>query len=268
MLVAQISDTHIAEPGQKAYGFVPVADNLKRCVAHINNLTVPPDMVLLSGDVTSDASQKQAEHAACILDQLACPYYLVPGNHDDRSVLWRVFGGAACLSGPGEFFNYVIDGHDLRVVAFDSVATGEPGGEVCPARADWLDACLREGKDQPTIIFMHHPPLKFGVPESDEDGFKGADILGRIIGKYPNIERILCGHIHLLAYANWHGTTVSTAPSMGMQLDLDLTQAKPSEFLMSDPAYLLHYWTPEKQLVTHTVQVNDWPGPYAFSHRL
>jgi len=268
MLVAQISDTHITEQGQNTYGFVPMAENLKRCVASINSLTLQPDIVLLSGDVTSDALIKEAEYAARILDDLVCPYFLIPGNHDDRRVLWRIFGDAACPSRSGEFINYVIDGYALRIVAFDSVAAGEPGGEICPARADWLDACLSTGGDQPTIIFMHHPPLKFGVPETDEDGFKGADILGAIVDKYPNIERILCGHIHLLSYANWHGTIVSTAPSMGMQLDLDLTQAKPSEFLLSAPAYLLHYWTPEMQLVTHSVELNDLNGPYPFAHRL
>lgn len=266
MLVAQISDTHITEPDQMTYGFVPVAENLARCVANINNLSRQPDLVLLSGDVTSDCSLNEAKHAASILDDLACPYFLVPGNHDDRSALWRVFGGTACPSMSGEFINYVIEGHDLRIIALDSVAVGEPGGEICAARADWLNACLNAGGDQPTIIFMHHPPLKCGVPETDEDGFKGADILGKVIDRYPNIERILCGHIHLLTHARWHGTVVSTSPSMGMQLDLDLTQAKPSEFLLSDPAYLLHYWTPESQLITHMVQVNDLSGPYPFAH--
>lgn len=266
MLIAQISDTHIPEPGEKTYGFVPMAESLARCVANINNLPLPPDLVLLSGDVTSDASQKEAEHAARILADLACPYFLIPGNHDDRSALWRVFGGTACPSMSGGFINYVIEGHALRIIALDSVVAGEPGGAFCETRADWLNACLKDGGDQPTILFMHHPPLKCGVPESDEDGFEGADTLGEIVDKYPNIERILCGHIHLLTYARWHGTIVSTAPSMGMQLDLDLTQAKPSEFLLSDPAYLLHHWTPEKQLITHTVQVNDLSGPYPFEH--
>jgi len=268
MLVAQISDTHITEQGQKTYGFVPTAENLKRCVASINGLAMQPDIVLLSGDVTSDALLTEAEHAASILDGLTCPYFLVPGNHDDRGALWRTFGGAACPSRSGAFFNYVIDGYDLRIIAFDSVAVGEPGGEICTDRADWLSDCLSGGGDQPTIIFMHHPPLKCGVPETDEDGFKGADVLGKIVAKYPNIQRILCGHIHLLSYAYWHGTIVSTAPSTGMQLNLDLTQAKPSEFLLSAPAYLLHYWTPEKQLVTHTVELNDLKGPYPFAHQL
>jgi len=116
MLIAQISDTHIAASDQKTFGFVPMAENLARCVHSINSLTMEPDIVLLSGDVTNNYSHAEAERAAEILGSLKCPYYLVPGNHDDRNVLWDVFGGAACPSMADGFINYVIEGRDLRIM--------------------------------------------------------------------------------------------------------------------------------------------------------
>lgn len=264
MLVAQISDTHIAPPGQKTYGIAPMAENLARCVEHVNSLTMPPDLVLLSGDVTNDFSHAEALRVANILKALNCPYYLVPGNHDDRDVLWDVFGGGAIPSRADGFINYVIEGGTVRIIALDSLFKGQSGGEICDQRAAWLRDTLALGDDQPTVIFMHHPPMKCGVPESDLDGFSGADTLGDIVMDHPNIERILCGHIHLLTHTRWCGTVVTTAPSMGMQLDLDLTQSKASRFLLSDPAYLLHHWLPEGGLITHTIQVNDIRGPFDF----
>ncbi len=265
MLIAHISDTHVAGPGLKTYGIVPMAENLARCVESINAQPMAPNLVLLSGDVTNDFTRDEAVRAAEILAGLNCPYYLVPGNHDDRDVLWDVFGGAAIPSRADGFINYVIDDGPVRIIALDSLSQGEAGGMICDARAAWLRDCLAQGADQPTVIFMHHPPLKCGVPETDEDGFAGAEMLGAIVADYPNIERILCGHIHLLTHARWHGTVVTTAPSMGMQLTLDLTQSAPSKFLMSDPAYLLHHWTPEDMLITHTVQVNDYGEPHDFA---
>jgi len=264
MLIAQISDTHIAAAGLKTYGIAPMAENLTRCVDSINKLTMPPDLVLLSGDISNDFAHDEATHAAEILNRLNCPYYLVPGNHDDRDVLWEVFGGNACPSRPDGFINYVIEGAAVRIIALDSLSVGQSGGEICPQRAAWLRETLAKGGTQPTVIFMHHPPMKCGVPESDLDGFVGADALGDIVATHPNIERILCGHIHLLTHARWRGTIVTTAPSMGMQLDLDLTQSKPSKFLLSDPAYLLHHWIPDGRLITHTIQVSAIGGPYDF----
>ena len=264
MLIAQISDTHIAPPGQKTYGVAPMAENLERCVEHINHLMMPPDLVLLSGDVTNDFSQSEALRAASILKTLSCPFYVVPGNHDDRDVLWDVFGGGGIPARADGFISYVIDGGAVRIIALDSLFVGQSGGEICDRRAAWLRDVLDQGGDQPTVIFMHHPPMKCGVPESDLDGFVGADALGDIVVEYPNIERILCGHIHLLTHTRWRGTVVTTAPSMGMQLDLDLSQSKPSRFLLSDPAYLLHHWIPEGRLITHAIQVNEIRGPFDF----
>ncbi len=177
-----------------------------------------------------------------------------------------MFGGTACPSRSGGFINYVVDTGDLRIIALDSLYPDHPGGILCDTRTAWLRDCLAEGGTIPTVIFMHHPPLKCGVPETDIDGFAGAEEFGDIIEGYPNIERILCGHIHLQTHSCWRGTSVTTAPSMGMQLNLDLTQAAPSKFLLSNPAYLLHHWTPDRVLVTHTVEVGELDGPYDFTH--
>jgi len=264
MLIAQISDIHIAGWGKKAYGVAPTAENLARCIDHINLLNPQPDLLLVTGDITSKGLMEEAERAASLLDKLRCPYYIIPGNHDDRTVLWSAFGGQACPSRTGTFLSYVIGGYDVRLIAMDSTIPGAPGGEICESRATWLDECLTEAGHQPTVIFMHHPPIKCGVNETDIDGFIGADRLGRVIEKYTNIERIVCGHIHLLVHARWRGTVISTAPSMGMQLVLDLTLQRASEFVLEAPAYQLHYWTPGKNLVTHTVHVREGAGRYLF----
>jgi 3',5'-cyclic AMP phosphodiesterase CpdA len=157
-----------------------------------------------------------------------------------------------------------VEEFEVRLIGLDSVIQGAAGGELCKLRLAWLDARLQEAKDRPTIIFMHHPPVKFGVLETDVDGFVGADLLGDIIEKHPNIEQIMCGHIHLLAHARWRGTVISTAPSTGMQLALDLTMQRPSEFFLEAPGYRLHHWTSHKCLTTHTIYVREPDGPYLF----
>ncbi len=264
MLIAQISDAHIVAEGRKTYGIAPMAENLARCIDHINQLVPQPDIVLVTGDLTNIGTREEADHAAKLLNRFEMPFYIVPGNHDDRAILWQVFGGKACPAMAGGFINYVIDNHNVRLIGMDSVAAGASGGALCDTRANWLEARLGEEAEKPTVIFMHHPPVKCSVLETDEDGFAGVERLGQIITKYDNIERILCGHIHLLVHARWQGTVVTTAPSMGMQLGLDLTMERPSEFFLEDPGYLLHYWTPQNTLITHTVYVRDHDGPYPF----
>ncbi len=268
MLIAQISDLHIAGWGQKAYGIAPTAENLACCVDHINQLKPEPDLVLVTGDITYSGLAEEVERTSTLLQRLRAPFYVVPGNHDDRNTLWSVFGGNACPTMDQGFIHYVIDGYELRLIGLDSTVPGEPGGEFCPVRAAWLEEQLNAGKDQPTVIFTHHPPLKCGVLETDEDGFVGADRLGDIVARYPNIESILCGHIHLQAHARWRGTVVNTAPSTGMSLLLDLTMKLPSQFNLDAPGYQLHHWSSEKTLVSHTIYVRDVDGPYLFEENL
>ncbi len=265
MLIAQISDTHIAGWGKKTFGVAPMAENLARCVEHVNALQPRPDVVLVTGDISNNGRREEMERAASILRRLQPPFYVIPGNHDDRALLVEVFGPEACPTESTRFVNYVIEGYPLRLVTVDSVVPGAAGGEICPERAAWLDARLSEDQDRPTIVFMHHPPLRFGVPETDIDGFEGREWFWQVLRRHPQVERVLAGHIHLAALAHRDGVVVSTAPSVGMRLTLDLTLQHPSEYILDDPAYQLHYWSPDRHLVTYTVYVRGEEPTYPFA---
>ena len=269
MLIAQLSDPHITVAGANAYGIAPTAETLGRCIDHINRLDPAPDLALVSGDITTDGCPESTTHAAELLGRLQCPYYVIPGNHDDPLAFWSVFGAAGHVSGQDGFLNYVIDGPELRIIALDSTRRGFAGGELCATRLAWLQERLDEEKNQPTIIAMHHPPVNCGVLETDIDGFGGADELGSLIAGFDNIHAVICGHIHLPVQTRWCGTIVSTAPSTGMQLGLDLTMKRPSEFYLNAPGYQLHHFTRDKNLITHTIYVNQTDdGPYPFQeHR-
>lgn len=265
MLIAQISDTHIVERGRKTANVAPMAENLARCVEHINQLTLQPDLVLITGDLTNNGLEAETAHAAEILRALRPPYYVVPGNHDDRVLLARIFGREACPTESDAFIGYVIESETVRLVAVDSTKPGAPGGEIDAERAAWLDRRLSEARTQPTLLFMHHPPVRFGVPETDVDGFEGRERLAEVLDRHPQVERILAGHIHLAALTRWRGIVVSTAPSTGMRLTLELGSLRPSEFILDDPAYQLHYRTSEGNLVTYTIRIHGEERSYPFA---
>ena len=264
MLIVQISDLHLAAKGRKTLGVAPMAQNLARCIEAINALVPKVELVMITGDITHDGTVAEAENAAGILQALHAPYHVMPGNHDDRDVLWSVFGGAAIPDRPDGFLNYVVKVTGLRLIAMDSVMAGGHGGHFCDVRLDWLTARLAEEPDAPTAIFMHHPPARMGVAESDLDGFQGAARLGDIIAAHSNIVGIFCGHIHLAAHTGWNGTTVSTAPSMGMQLAPDLTLEQPSQFVLEEPGFQLLLWSKDRGLVTHTLYARNPDGPFDF----
>lgn len=264
MLIAQISDTHICPAGQMTCGVAPMQDHLQRLVDHLNAQDPRPDVVLLSGDVTQNGTLAEARTAADILSALAIPVFIVPGNHDDPEVLAQVFPPESGTSLDAGFADYTVEGFAVRIIALNTARPGHPGGRLTPAQLDWLSARLNEMPEKPTVIVGHHPPLDLGVPETNEDGFIGSTALGALIADHPNVERYVCGHIHLHTNTRWNGTMVTTAPSLGMQLTLALGSTAPSQFYLSEPAYLLHHWTDDCTLITHHVQLAPVQGPFDF----
>ena len=269
MLIAQISDTHLAPPGQRTFGIAPTAEYLARCVCHINALEPQPDLVLHTGDVTNNGDLEASKHAAKILHALKAPLAIVPGNHDRRDTLAAAFGPTICPQGPDGLIQHDIRLNGLRLLGLDTVVPDAPGGAFDEARAAWLEARLQEDPATPTVLFMHHPPARFGVIETDLDGFAGHERLAEILARHSQIFRIVAGHIHLASFTEWQGTTISTAPSTGMRLYLDLTLRR-SAYILDAPAYQLHLWLPEEgRLVTHTVRVlaEEPLHPFAPEHR-
>jgi len=266
MLIAQTSDLHLARAGQLTYGHVDSAAALTRIISHVNALYPVPDLAVISGDLTNDGSLEETRHAASLLAGLHCPWVVLPGNHDLRSSLRAEIPPASLPAAPGRFLHYALDHLPVRILALDSVNEGKPGGALCAARLDWLAERLSEAPGRPTMLFLHHPPLPLGMPETDEDGFVGAEALGRLIAANPDILRIAAGHIHLATTSLWQGCPVVTAPSTGMQLTRDFTaNPPPSGFTLAAPGYLLHHLTGQGNLVSHVVTLGDSEQRYDFA---
>jgi 3',5'-cyclic-AMP phosphodiesterase len=263
MLIAQITDFHVRLPGKLAYRRVDTAAYLKRCVEQLMRLKPLPDVVLATGDLVDFGKPAEYSHLRELLAPLTMPVYLIPGNHDERGALYEEFVDHAYLPRDGDFLHYTIDEYPLRLVALDTVVPLEGGGKLCERRLEWLANRLDEARDKPTVIFMHHPPFKAGIGHMDEVGLNNSDGFGRIVAKHPQIERIVCGHLHRAIETRFHGTIASTCPSPAHQVVLDLRPDAPSAFTMEPPGYQLHHWN-GTYLVTHTAYIGEFDGPYPF----
>ena len=262
MLIAQLTDLHIRRPGQKAYRVVETDRYLPPAVAALNALAPRPDVVLITGDATDFGRPEEYATLAELLAPLEIPWYLIPGNHDDRQALRDAFPAHDYL-GDGPFIQYAIERFPLRLLALDTLVPGESRGELCAERLDWLATRLAEQPERPTLIFMHHPPFATGIAHMDAIGLAGASGMAAIVRDYPNVERILCGHVHRTIFQRFAGTIASCCPSTAHQVALDLREDGPSAFVMEPPGYQLHLWH-ANELITHHGVIGDHAGPYPF----
>ncbi|AOJ87240.1 metallophosphatase [Burkholderia sp. MSMB0856] len=265
MLLAQISDLHIKRPGQLAYRRVDTAAALARCIAKLNALVPRPDAVLVTGDLTDFGHDDEYRHLRDLLAPLEIPYYLMVGNHDDRAGLRRAFADHPELQ-DGEFVQYALDVGAVRVLALDSQVPGASPGDLCDARLAWLAAQLDAARDRPVIVALHHPPFASGIGHMDALRLAPAAAakLDALLRGHPNVERVLCGHVHRTMFTRFGGTLASAVPAPAHQVAFDLRADAPSAFRLEPPAFAVHAYTPEAGMMSHHVYVDEGDGPYPF----
>ncbi len=257
MLIAQITDMHVMPDGQLMGQVVPTNAMLEAAVARINALIPAVDVILATGDLTEGGGANAYAALHRILGAAKAPVFLIPGNHDKADAMRAAFPAHDYL-GTNGFMHYAVEDWPLRLIGLDTSKPQHPGGEMDAARLTWLKAQLDAKPDVSTLIFMHHPPFRTGIWWMDAIGLSGADALEELVHGHPNIEAVVCGHIHRPITRRWGGTIATVAPSTAHQMMLDLEGAQFLQSTKEPPAFALHHWTPETGLVTHTVYVDDY----------
>ena len=260
MLIAQLSDPHIGLPGQLLYGRVDTAAFLARAVQAVAALDPRPDAVILTGDLVDKGEPAEYAHLRELLAPLPVPIFAIPGNHDAREPFRDAF--AATYLPPDGFLHYAVEDQPLRLVALDTLIPGKGGGELCPERLDWLERTLAAAPHRPTMILMHHPPFSTGIDYMDRYALADPAAFAEIVARHPQIERITCGHLHRVIERRFAGTIAGTAPSTAHQFQLNLAPGASLRLMFEPPGYQLHLWREGDGLVTHTVPLGDWSGPY------
>ena len=252
MLIAQLTDTHLREPDAPATLGVDNNANFAAAVRFLEGMTPRPDVVLATGDLTNRGKSEEYAILRLLLRDLHIPLFVIPGNHDDRELLRETFCGQAYVPSAGEFFHYVVDDYPVRLIAVDTTLANRHDGALCAARLDWLATRLAEAPEQPTLIFMHHPPIKTGIWWIDGIGLlQGAVELQRIVERNSQVKLIVCGHIHRPVESQLGQTPVTVAPSTVHQVCLDIAPESPPVFVREPPALKLHYWN-NTVFVSHT----------------
>jgi 3',5'-cyclic AMP phosphodiesterase CpdA len=264
-MLVQLTDLHIREPGRLAYGRIDTAPYLRTAVQSVLRLRQRPQAVVITGDLSDFGRAAEYDHLAELLQPLDMPVYLLPGNHDDRDQMRRSFPTHDWLGAEGEFIQYAVQVGDLCLLTLDTCEPGKPHGTLDAARLAWLDRELQAHRHQPVVIAMHHPPFETLIGHMDDIGLlQGAAELEAIVARYPNVERVICGHLHRAIDVRFAGTIACTTPAPGHQVALDLAPGAESRWMLEPPAFRVLAQDRRGRVVTHIAASGDFAGPYPF----
>jgi 3',5'-cyclic AMP phosphodiesterase CpdA len=229
VLIAQLSDFHLGA----SWTDTDPADTVAAVVAAVAALQQQPDAIIVTGDLAEHAADSEYEHARSLLSRLAAPTYVLPGNHDDRRVMRRHFDVGGDDAAP---IHYVVELAPLRIVMLDSTIPGADAGVLGAEQLGWLDETLASRPAKPTLVAMHHAPIRTGVPAWDDFGLAAADQegLGRILDRHPQVRLVTGGHLHRSMTAQLARRPVFCAPSAYIEAELDFEARGPK--LAAEPA--------------------------------
>jgi 3',5'-cyclic AMP phosphodiesterase CpdA len=242
MIIAQLSDIH-ADGSERAL------ERLEKVIHWLRPLA--PDAVIVSGDLAETEQERSYDDVRARLEQLGCPYLVVPGNVDDRGRMREAFGDRFGWPEDGPLCAVLPIG-GLRLIGLDVTAPGAHHGDAGPI-LPWLDERLNSGGD-PVMIFMHQHPFFCGIDNKDRNKCRSEEALSLVIGRASDtVFGITCGHVHRPMFTRFAGLPASMAPSVTRANKLRLDGKEPE---ISDPPGLLIHHISEGRLVSHVVMVD------------
>jgi len=257
MLIAQVTDMHIVARGSHWLSIpaTDTAERLKKVINKINALVPKPDIVLFTGDNTEDGKRESYEHLLEILKPLAVPFFIIPGNHDNREEMRAAFPQ---MPYEGNFLQLAALNYPLGLIGLDTLIPGEDEGSLSRESITWLEEKLRENPHKDFLIFLHHFPVKVGQSYFDTIRFIPDEYFARVIAENANAIGLIAGHYHKPFSSSYAGKPCFIGHSSAPLYAFPNYQAMSGPKLeLTPPAFTLYRWDEEKVLSAETVMVVD-----------
>ena len=265
MLICQLTDLHVRPVGKPANRVSETNLFTERAFLAVTRLRPRPDLVVITGDLTECGLDTEYANLNRLLRKhLPMPVFVIPGNHDRRGNLREGLKHLPGVASDPHYIQYAVDDYPVRLVMLDTLVPGAGHGELRTEQLEFLDRTLAAVPEKPTMIAMHHPPFVCGIAHMDRINLRNAGEFSAIIARHRQVDRIICGHHHRPIVTRVAQAIASIAPSVAHQVELTLDPHDPGAFVFEPPAFQLHCWTAGEGIVSHTVYVEDYPGPFPF----
>jgi 3',5'-cyclic-AMP phosphodiesterase len=247
MIIAQISDTHIALDA-------PDGDRRMRdfasTIADINALDPAPDVTVHTGDIVHNGRSDEYAQATALLAKAGVPVYVLPGNKDERTNLRAAFSAAGYFVTGHPFIDYAIEDYPVRLIALDTLSEGHGRGDFRGEQAEHLNALIDAEPSKPIAIFTHHPPFEVTVGP-DRFHFATMEGMARLCEALQRCGRVVgvfSGHVHRAAAGHVGRIPASVVPCIATVL----RKGDYPSNMRTRPVYHLHRFDPAVGFITET----------------
>ncbi len=226
--ILQFTDTHISIDPQGTLKGVNTRVSLTACVAHAQQHSTAH--ILLTGDLSHDASQESYRALQNIINPLNLPVSAIAGNHD-ITVNMKKFLPQHWLTGECNIENWLC-------LMLNSSVTDKEYGCISDQELKRAKKVIANTKQDNILICLHHQPVPVGSPWIDSIMLQNAESLFDVLDGHQKVRGILFGHVHQHFQRQRGPLSIIGSPSTCIQF-----KSSSTEFALDHlaPAYrLLH----------------------------
>ncbi|MCU7943459.1 MAG: 3',5'-cyclic-AMP phosphodiesterase [Candidatus Thiodiazotropha sp. (ex Cardiolucina cf. quadrata)] len=207
----QLTDSHLyADPSRSLLG-INTLETFDQVLAQALQETGNPDIILATGDLVHDASDTGYKRLLGRLQLTEIPTYCLPGNHDIPGKMKQILNqdNVHCIPS--------VQTKGWSLIFLDSTIAKSDGGRIDESQLELLRVLLRAHPDKHTMICMHHHPVPVGSRWMDTMVLENPDAFFKLIDANPQVQAVLCGHIHQAFDTEYRGVRLMGSPSTCVQ---------------------------------------------------
>ncbi|PCI75253.1 MAG: 3',5'-cyclic-AMP phosphodiesterase [SAR86 cluster bacterium] len=218
--ITQITDTHL----YGTHSGTLLKMNTNQTLGHVLELVKANedeiDLVLVTGDIAQDASDKAYTNFLEIIASLNSPFRWIPGNHDNATVMNRIAEGTQASEKTAQLNNWLI-------VLLDTSILGQVHGNLAKTEINFLTSVLRaaekDGSIEHCLITMHHNPVPGNSAWMKDIGLENSEKFFEAIKISKKVRCVLYGHIHQELDFEHEGIRCLCTPSTCIQFKPNVT---------------------------------------------
>jgi Icc protein len=207
----QLTDSHLyADPSRCLLG-INTLETFDEVLAQALQETGNPDFILATGDLVHDASVTGYKRLLGRMQLTEIPTYCLPGNHDAPGKMSHILNqdNVHCIPS--------VQAKGWSLIFLDSTIPNNDGGRLNEDQLGLLEVLLQAHADKHTMICMHHHPVPVGSRWMDTMVLENPDPFFKLIDNNPQVQAVLCGHIHQAFDTEYRGVRLLGSPSTCVQ---------------------------------------------------
>jgi Icc protein len=249
MKILHLSDPHLFADESSTLLGVNTNESLQAVLDDIDQRQIKADLIVVTGDISQDYTPQSYQKFVDYLSRFNKPVISLAGNHDERPKL-KQYLSTALFSTKEQLIT-----EHWQLLMLNSHVPGKVHGYVSDEELAWLESCLKENADLPTMVFTHHHPVPVGSQWLDKIGIGNSQQLIELLSQYSQVKQCAFGHVHQFTETQHKGIVYRSVPSTCVQFKKHSADFSASH---EKPGYNLYHCRKDGSIEVESFRVSDY----------